>query len=56
MKNAKTQPYYKCLLYDKYCVTNISIEEVKKFFSTEDIFVFSFSEIENSKQLLLELN
>ena len=46
MKAAKFQPFYKCLVYDKFSASGATLDELKKNFNNEDILVFSMSEIE----------
>ena len=53
MKNNSIHPDYQCLVYDKFEVTNVTLEQVKNIFSASKIKVFSIDDIEKSKQLLI---
>lgn len=53
MKTNSTHPDFQCLVFDTFCTTSVSLEQVKGIFSASNIKLFSFTEIENSNQLLL---
>lgn len=48
MKDNKFHPDFQCLVYDKFNVDGVTLDEVKKIFESEDFKVFSFSDIENA--------
>jgi hypothetical protein len=54
MKNARTHPDFQCLIYENFTATSVTLEQIKEIFKISGFNVFSFAEIENSNQLLLE--
>jgi len=45
IKQQKFQPFYRCLIYKNFSASGATLEEFKKTFNNEDIFVFSMSEV-----------
>jgi hypothetical protein len=54
MKNARTHPDFQYLIYEKYIATSVTLEQIKEIFKYFGFNVFSFVEIKNCNQLLLE--